>query len=115
MRAKHNQLKRRTFLVLPAALVGMGVRAGNLTFTSGNQDVSALLNRPSKFSNPEIPKNWRDGPKSLDNHRFNPHKRSLATIEAIFRRKRKGFPHPAYGVMGTVLELRKPIGEIVED
>lgn len=115
MRAKRNELRRRTFLVLPAALVGMGVQPDNLTFTSDNQDVSALLSRSSKFSNPAIPKNWRDGPKSLDNHRFNPHKRSVATIEAIFRRKRKGFPHPAYGVMGTVLELRKPVGEIAED
>ena len=83
--------------------------------SSNDREVETLLRQRGTVINPEIPINWKDGAKSLDTPRFNPHGRSVDTIKAIFRRKRRGFPHPAYGVMGTVLELQKPLGQLLED
>ncbi len=74
-----------------------------------------LIVRRDHLGNPVIPSNWRDGPKSLDTPEFNPHGRCIPTIRQISRRKTAGRPNIGYGVMGTVLELKRPIGHLPED
>ena len=115
MQSKFNGISRRTVLLLPATVLGSNSLASSLGSATDRCPANALLRNQSNFVNPEIPKNWKQGVKSLDNAKFNPYGRTPTTIKAIFRRKRKGFPHAAYGVMGTVLELRKPLGQIPED
>ncbi len=115
MRSNSIKMSRRNVLLLPAAIVSSGALANSLSSKPNYFPTAALLGRGNHFVNPEIPKNWREGAKSLDNAKFNPFGRSLNAINLIFSRKRRGLPHPAYGVMGTVLELRKPLGELPED
>ena len=67
------------------------------------------------LGNPALPSNWKDGPQALDTPEFNPHSRSIPTIRQICRRKTAGMPALGYGVMGTVIELKKPIGDLPED
>ena len=71
--------------------------------------------RRDSLGNPALPPNWKDGPKALDTPEFNPHGRSIPTIRQVCRRKTAGMPALGYGVMGTVIELKKPIGHLPED
>ena len=71
--------------------------------------------RRNALGNPALPPNWKDGPQTLDTPEFNPHGRSIATIRQICHRKTTGMPALGYGVMGTVIELKKPLGDLPED
>ena len=71
--------------------------------------------RRDALGNPALPTNWKDGPHALDTPELNPHRRPIPTIRQICRRKTAGMPALGYGVMGTVIELKKPIGDLPED
>ena len=113
---KKHQLKRRAFLQAPIAALALKEVSGFRKTNTANQSVAEKLIAEGKrtVKNPTIPDNWRDGPVALNNKRFNPYARSIPAIRAIYQRKR-AVPHPAYAVMGIVLELRKPPGELLED
>ena len=112
----HRQtLGRRTFLNFP--LVGILLKAGIPSLRTGSEHEEFkrfIASNNGRTVKVVLPDNWRDGPKALNNARFNPYGRSISAIKSIYQRRRR-VPHPAYAVMGTVLELRKPLGELPED
>ena len=89
MQSKSNTMSRRNVLQLSAAIVSSGALANSLGLKPDYSPTNALLGHGTHFVNPEIPKNWREGAKSLDNAKFNPFGRSINTIKLIYARKRK--------------------------
>lgn len=112
----HRQtLARRTFLNIPLAGILLKVGIPSLKNSSEYENCRRFLDSNNGNTvKVVLPDNWRDGPEALNNARFNPHARSIPAIKSIYQRRRR-VPHPAYAVMGTVLELRKPLGELPED
>ena len=115
MRKPVPYFNRRRFL---RSTTQLGI-ASTLLLKSVVHDASpykkSLIVRRDHLGNPVIPSNWREGPKSLDTPEFNPHGRCIPTISQIYRRSVAGLPSSGYGVMRTVVELKKPIGQLPED
>ncbi len=106
---------RRHFLRSTAVLGIISTLLPRSVIRGEKPQAKYLKVRRDHLGNPALPPNWKEGPKALDTPEFNPHGRSIPTIRQICRRKTAGMPALGYGVMGTVVELKKPIGHLPED
>lgn len=115
MRHTKPKQSRRRFL-RSTAVLGIASTLLPNSVIRGERPLAKYLEvRRDSLGNPALPPNWKDGPKALDTPEFNPHGRSIPTIRQVCRRKTAGMPALGYGVMGTVVELKKPIGHLPED
>ncbi len=106
---------RRRFLRSTALLSALSAFLPRSLLLGETPSDEYLTVRRDALGNPALPPNWTAGPKALDTPEFNPHGRSIPTISQICHRKTAGMPALGYGVMGTVIELKKPIGDLPED
>ncbi len=107
--------QRRRFLRTTAFLSALSAFLPRRLVKGETPSEQYLHVRLDALGNPALPPNWKAGPKALDTPEFNPHGRSIQTIRQICRRKTAGMPALGYGVMGTVIELKKPMGDLPED
>ena len=115
MRPPNPDPTRRRFLRSTALLTALSAILPRSLVQGETPPEEYLHVRRDALGNPALPPNWKDGPQALDTPEFNPHGRSIPTIRQICHRKTTGMPALGYGVMGTVIELKKPIGDLPED